>query len=272
MLVHRKLLNPFDFRRLRRKARRLIFDFDDALIYRDSNSPRRFSLSRRAGFRRLVSGVDLVIAGNEYLADLARPQGRPVRVLPTPVDLAPFPDRPAGEQSEVVGWMGTKSNFVYLRLAEEALRRLSRSRPGFVFRTVSDGDPALPGVRLDARRWSLESEVRELRGFGLGIMPLFDDEWARGKCALKILQYFAAFLPVVCSPVGANREAVSEGISGRFARSPGEWEEAIVSLLRSPEERARMGRAGRRLVEERYALLVLAPRFAALLRGEEEEQ
>ncbi len=268
MLVQRKLLNRFDRRRLRRKARRLIFDFDDAVMFRDSNSPRRSSWVRRAGFRRMISGADLVIAGNEYLADLARLGGVPVRVLPTPIDLSPFPDRPREGGGEVVGWMGTRSNFVYLRAVEEPLRSLSRARPGFVFRVVSDGRPELSGVSLACPPWSQESEVRDLRGFDVGIMPLLDDEWTRGKCALKILQYFAACLPVVCSPVGANREAVSEGVSGFFARSSREWEERIGELLDSPGQRREMGRAGRRTVEERYSLSTLAPRFAALLRGD----
>lgn len=266
VLVHRCLLNPFDFRRLRRAARRLVFDFDDALMYRDSNSPRRLSWQRRAGFRRMISEADLVIAGNEYLAGLASRGSGAVRVLPTPVDLAPFPDRPQKGRGMVVGWMGTKSNFIYLGLVEEPLRNLSRARPGFVFQVISDGLPALSDVPLVPQRWSLQSEVRDLLGFDVGIMPLLDDEWTRGKCALKILQYFAAFLPVICSPVGTNCEVVKDGVSGIFARSPREWEEGIAGLLDSPERRETMGLSGRRLVEEKYSLAVVAPRFAALLR------
>ncbi|MCX6348912.1 MAG: glycosyltransferase family 4 protein [Candidatus Aureabacteria bacterium] len=268
-LVHRKLLNYFDFRRLRRSARRLIYDFDDAVMFRDSNSPRRTSRVRLSSFRRMAGGSDLVIAGNEYLAAFARPLNARVHVLPTPVDLSRFPDRPAPGAGTTAGWMGTKSNFIYLGLAEEALRRLTRSRPGFVFAAISDEAVEMPGIAVVRKEWSLEDEVNDLRKFDVGIMPLFDDEWAKGKCALKILQYFAAFLPVVCSPVGTNREVVSEGVNGFFARDPRKWEEKIKILLDSPETREKMGRAGRRLVEEKYALSVVAPRFAVLLRGED---
>jgi len=268
VVVHRKLFNPLSLRRLRRRSRRLIFDFDDAIMFRDSNSPRRSSWQRRFAFRRMISQADLTIAGNDYLAGLASRGGGRVRVQPTPVDLALFPARPGGGGGRVVGWMGTKSNFLYLRLVSEPLRNLSRARPGLVFRVISDGVPALPGVPVAAERWSLLTEARDLAAFDVGIMPLIDDEWTRGKCAFKILQYFAASLPVVCSPVGTNREVVSEGVNGRFARSSREWEDALGALLESPETRERMGRAGRRLVEERYSLAVMAPRFAALLRGD----
>ncbi len=266
VILHRKLLNRFDFHRLRRRARRLIYDFDDAVMFRDSNARRLRSRMRWRKFRRLVAGADLVIAGNEYLRGLAAPRCRKVAVIPTAIDLTPFPEDPAPGAGTTIGWMGTGSNFIYLSLIEAALSSLIRSRPGVSFQIVSDARPLLPGVPVMVKKWTRDEEVSDLTGFDIGIMPLFDDPWAEGKCALKILQYSAAFLPVVCSPVGANREVIREGVNGFFARSPEEWRRRLEELLDSAPLREEMGRAGRKIVEERYSVAILAPRMEKLLR------
>lgn len=266
VFLHRKLLNRFDYRILRRRARKLIYDFDDAVIFRDSNAARPNSRMRRKKFQRLVTGADLVIAGNEYLSELAGRWTRRPRIIPTVVDLTPFPAEPAPGPGTVIGWMGTKSNFIYLNRILPALRSLSRRNKDIKFKVVSDGVPDLPGIPLIVKRWSLQDEVLDLVSFDLGIMPLISDPWARGKCALKIIQYFAAFLPVVSSPVGSNLSLVKEGINGCFARSPGEWESKIEELLASRQKREEMGQAGRRLVEEEYSLSVMVPRMVEALR------
>ncbi len=266
VFLHRKLLNSVDYRVLKKHARRLIYDFDDALIYRDSNAPEQSSRTRQKKFKRLVSGADLVIAGSNYLSDLARPWRREIAVLPTVVDLADYPTEPAAGSGKVIGWMGTKSNFIYLDLLRPALGELSRADPEIEFSVVSNGTPDLPGVRFGEKPWSREEEVSDLLSFDVGVMPLLDDPWTRGKCALKIIQYFAAFLPVVCSPVGANLEVVEEGVSGCFARDEKGWREGLKLLLGSAGVREEMGRAGRKLVEEKYSLVVAVPRLVKLLK------
>ncbi|MFH1037891.1 MAG: glycosyltransferase family 4 protein [PVC group bacterium] len=266
VVLHRKLLNRSDFRTLRRLARRLIYDFDDAVMFRDSNARRLESRMRRRKFQRLVSGADLVIAGNEYLRRWAAPHCHKVAVIPTAVDLSPFPPAPVGGTGGTIGWMGTGSNFVYLSLVESVLESLIRSRPGVSFQVVSDAKPVFRGLPAGVKKWSRDEEVPDLTGFDIGIMPLLDDPWAAGKCALKILQYSAAFLPVVCSPVGANREVIRDGVNGYFARVPSEWRRRLEDLLDSAERREEMGRAGRKIVEEGYSVSVMAPRLCRALR------
>ncbi len=266
VFLHRKLLNNLDYRVLKKHARRLIYDFDDALIYRDSNATEQSSRVREKKFRRLVSGADLVIAGNNYLSDLARPWCREIAVLPTVVDLADYPAEASAGSGKVIGWMGSKSNFIYLDLLRPALEELSRADPEIEFSVVSNGTPDLPSVPTKRKSWSREEEVADLLGFDVGVMPLLDDPWTRGKCALKIIQYFAAFLPVVCSPVGANLEVVEEGVNGCFAREEKEWWEGLKLLLGSAGVREEMGRAGRKLVEEKYSLAVAVPQILSLLR------
>ncbi len=266
VILHRKLLGRADFRRLRREALRLIYDFDDAVIFRDSNASRFDSRRRRQRFRRLAGEADLVLAGNEYLSRQASSAGGRVELFPTVVDTEAFPARRPEGGRPVIGWMGTSSNFVYLSLIREPIRFLLRSRPETVFRVVADGPPDLPGLPVDYRQWTREGETAELAGFSIGVMPLLDDPWTRGKCALKLLQYGAASLPSVASPVGANRAVVREGETGYFARTGEEWRTRLEELLGSPEKRERMGRAARRLVEEKYSRAAAVPRLARIIR------
>ena len=265
VILHRKLLNRSDYQRLRKNCRRLIYDFDDAVIFRDSNSARRRSRARLRKFKRLVSGADGIIAGNNYLKSLARRFNSAVEVIPTPLDLSDYPPDPAPSSGRRIGWMGTSSNFVYLSLLRPALAELLNKNPEYEFQVVSDGVPDLPGVRFTAKRWSREAEVTDLCSFDVGVMPLFSDPWTRGKCALKILQYWAAFLPVVCSPVGMNRQIIRDGVSGCFADSSSQWLEKLGELLSSGQRREQLGRKGRSIVEERFSLSVTAPRLAEIL-------
>jgi len=265
VLLHRKLLNRFDYSRLRRRARKLIYDHDDAVMFRDSNAPRLDSRMRRRKWERLVSGADLVIAGNNYLADLASDYNRKVMVIPTVINLDHYFGESSSSSGLVIGWMGTSSNFIYLSQIRDAMETVLRDHPEVTFRVVSDRTPDLSGLSIDSKRWSADDEISDLAGFDIGIMPIFDDPWARGKCAFKIIQYFASSLPVICSPVGANLDVVKEGVNGYFASSTEEWRQRLEELLASAGERKVMGRAGRKVVEDKYSLSVMTPRLARVL-------
>jgi glycosyltransferase involved in cell wall biosynthesis len=266
VILHRKLLRRNDFRLLRRFARRLIYDFDDAVMFRDSNASRHHSRARRLRFRRVIGGADLVIAGNEYLQQQASPGTARTELIPTVVNIGSFSNRSTAGEGKVIGWMGTASNFVYLSLIRNPLKALLQDRPDIVFRVVADRPPDLAGMPIDYRQWSENIEAAELAGFSVGVMPLFDDPWTRGKCAFKLLQYGAAFVPAVSSPVGANLSVIREGETGYFARSEEEWRCRLEELLDSPGKREEMGRSARRLVEKKYSLGFAAPRLAQIIR------
>ncbi len=266
VILHRKLLRRGDFRRLRRLSRRLIYDFDDAVIFRDSNASGFHSRARRRRFRRLAAGADLALAGNEYLRRQAQEAGARTLVLPTVVDTDAITPRPPVAKGKVIGWMGTASNFVYLSTLIAPLRALLSSRPDLVFRVVADRPPELDGLPVEYRPWTQARETEDLVGFTVGVMPLLDDPWTRGKCALKLLQYGAAGLPAVASPVGANLSVIRDGVNGYFAEGAEQWRLRLEELLDSPEVRERMGRAARGLVEEKYSLAAAAPRLAEIIR------
>jgi glycosyltransferase involved in cell wall biosynthesis len=265
VFVHRVLLSPIELVWLRRVAPRYVFDFDDAIMLRDSAARRLDSWQRRWGFARMLRAAGAVIAGNAYLGEHARRHAARVTVIPTAVDLTPYPASPADPGAPVVGWMGTSSNLMYLRAVVPALVRLAGRRAEMHVKVVSDGVFAAPNVRLTQKRWSRDDEVADLRTFQIGIMPLPDDAWTRGKCAVKILQYFAAGLPVVCSPVGANCEIVEAGVSGLFAATHDEWVARLDELLGDPALRRRLGQHGRAAVRERYSIEATLPRLLDVL-------
>nr|HPJ72464.1 glycosyltransferase [bacterium] len=164
-----------------------------------------------------------------------------------------------------IGWLGTSSNLIYLADIAEALAQAVSSAPGRRLVVVCDRDPELPGLDYEFRRWSPAVERNALAEFGVGIMPLRDDPWTRGKCAFKLIQYGAASIPVVASPVGMNRSVVKHGGTGYLASSPRQWAEALDRLLSDPRSRTEMGAAGRRLVEEEYSLEANLSRIVEVL-------
>lgn len=266
--VHRALLTPIELACLRRAAPRVVFDFDDAIMFRDSAAAHMVSRRRARRVARVLRGATAVLAGNAYLADWAAPRCARVTVLPTAIDLDAFPAEPPAAGPPVIGWIGTHSTLMYLRGALPALARLTTRRPDVTVRAVSDGTIDPDGVRLHNVVWSRSDEVNELRRFQVGIMPLPDDPWTRGKCAVKLLQYFAAGLPVVCSPVGAARDIVEHGRNGFFATSDDEWVTHLETLLADADLRRRFGAAGRALVEARFSVRATLPGFVDTLLGD----
>lgn len=258
-------LPPWFERWLRRRGVRFTVEFDDAIHL------TRFHLRK---METLCALADAVIVGNPELRAFARRHTDKVGVVPTTIEMERYPTPTLGERDAaldperplVVGWIGLPYNFHALDIVTEPLRRLAAQRP-IRLRVVSDGAPRLPGVPTEVVPWSAAREVDEIRGFDVGIMPLPDDAWSRGKCALKILQYFAAGRPAVASPVGANAQVVHHGRDGFLARGPDEWYEALRALADDPARRREMGLEGRRAVEREYATASWAPRLAAAWRA-----
>jgi glycosyltransferase involved in cell wall biosynthesis len=240
----------------------LVFDVDDA-IFLHARGARTDAIARRAR---------LVICGNSFLADHYSALA-PVTILPTAVDTERFvpPTTRPDPEAPVIGWSGSSSGFPYLESIAPALARVLALHPRAVFEVMAERAPQLRGLPPERVRfvpWSERDEVRALQGYSVGIMPLFDDPWARGKCSFKMLTYMACGLPVVVSPVGMNREVLALGAPaalGLAASALDDWVQALDQLLRAPEAAAAMGRRGREVAEQVFARNVITPRLAALL-------
>jgi glycosyltransferase involved in cell wall biosynthesis len=264
------LIGPAWLERLTRwRTSRLLYDFDDA-IWLTYVSPRNRYLSylKSPGKTRAICRMaTTVTVGNETLAEFARSYNPNVTVVPSTVSLRAYRPRPQPPPRgiPVVGWTGSHSSAQYLRIVERALQALARRR-SFRFLVIGLEGYSLDGVDVECRPWRAETEVEDLWPIDVGIMPLPDDPWARGKCAMKVIQYFGVSVPAVVSPVGANREVVEHGVSGFHATSEGAWVQALERLLDDPGLRMRMGAEGRRSALHEYSAEVQAPRVSALLR------
>jgi glycosyltransferase involved in cell wall biosynthesis len=235
--IQRRLLAPLDLFILRKASNRLVYDFDDAVMYRSSRHSNQSSLSRRWAFRRMVNASDAVIAGNQFLKGEALKylgEGE-VIVVPTAVDLERYPPKSYGASREsiILGWIGSGSTLWYLRNLLPALEKLCRRYP---------------------------------QSFDIGLMPLTEDLWSQGKCGLKAVQYSAAGIPVICSPVGINRDIVEDGLNGYWASTDDHWAERISRLVDAPPLRVRMGMEGRKRVERFFSVKVTSKKVFDLFQ------
>ena len=268
-VLHQIKLSSPEARLFAAFSRRSVFDVDDAIYVR---KPRRLgdlpdeSPWRKKKFAATCRWVDAVAAGNDVLAGVALSSAKEVVVLPTSIDTAAYEVSFAGPQDPpTIAWIGSPENLIYLDMIRPALARLSKRHPTLKLRVICSAFPEWSDVRVEPVIWSSATEAHALAGAHIGVMPLTDDAWSRGKCAFKLLQYMAAALPCVASPVGANTEAVIEGVNGFHARDVDEWERSLEKLLASPELRANFGAKGRAHVEERYSMRNYRTNYLALL-------
>jgi glycosyltransferase involved in cell wall biosynthesis len=273
VILQRKLLPGWQLGLLRRRARHLVFDFDDAVLYRDSYDRRGHRCPRRdRRFRRTMQLVDAVIAGNDFLADCALRSGaRPenVRVIPTCIATERYPvsDHTRSRTGIDLTWIGSSSTLAGLEAQRALWEKIGRHVGGSRLRLISDRFPDLGGLPVIPVTWSEASEASELATADVGVSWVPDDLWSRGKCGLKVLQYQAAGLPAVANPVGVHPEMIRPGITGFLPNTSEEWIDAIRTLRDDPHGAAAMGAAARKSVEEGYSVTAWAPTFVGTIAG-----
>jgi len=255
---------------LLRGSTSLVVDYDDAVFHRyDKHRSRAVRLLLGNKIDRVMASANLVVAGNQYLADRAIAAGADrVEIVPTVVDDDAYRVDASGRGGPpVIGWIGTPGT--WKEFVEPRLGMLFSLAQSTEARVLAVG--ALPGERIEEiihyLPWNESDEIGLIQRMDIGIMPLDDTPWARGKCGYKLIQYMACGLPVIASPVGVNAEIVEHGVNGFLARTDEEWRAELTTLLNDPALRRRMGQAGRRKVEAEYSLQVWAPRVADLLRS-----
>ena len=272
VLIHRAacLAGPAIFERLVSMFQKpVIYDFDDSIFVLHTTDTNRW-LGRLKCPGKTASICKLsthVVVGNSYLADYSSRYSRKVTVIPTSIDTTLYQpaDKNGRSYRAVIGWTGSSTSQTYLESFAPVLRELA-ARWDFELRVISDREPLLPGIPHVWRRWSADTETKDLRVLDVGIMPMPDDSWSRGKCSLKALQYMAMGIPAVCSAVGTNREVIRHGENGFLAATREEWLRYLGILIDNPAVCARLGRAARKTVEDEYSLRRCAALFADAVR------
>ena len=258
----------------RRRRPPMVFDFDDAIFLPNVSDANRLiaALKMPGKVARIIGASDRVIAGNQYLASYARRFNPDVVTIPTSVDTTRFVPRagpavdPAPGRPLVVGWIGSPTTAEYLDLLAPVFERLRATVP-FRLRVSGAGAPvSFPGVEVENVAWSLDREVDLFNSCDVGVYPLPDDEWAKGKCGFKAIQFMACGVPVVAAAVGVNRDIIEDGVNGFLAAAADEWVDKLQRLLSDAALRARFAAAGRRTIEARYSVAVNGPRLAGALR------
>ncbi len=263
------LLGPAWFERMVAARVPMLFDFDDAVFvpYRSPSNGYLSYLKFPAKTRTICRLATHVMAGNPYLADYARQVNESVSIVPTTIDTTKYQlrDKSHDGSSPVIGWSGSYSTVQHFDTLRSVMPRLAQTR-SFSLRVIGTPHYELPGVDVTALPWKSETEVADLSRIDIGVMPLPDDQWSKGKCGLKALQYMALGIPTICSPVGVNREIIQDGENGFLAESEEEWIEKLTRLVDSPQLRQRLGEAGRITVEEKYSASVQAPRVHRIMQ------
>jgi len=271
--LHREaaLLGPAVFERLiHRSGVPIVFDFDDA-IFLSYKSPSNGYLSYLKFAGKTKTNCRLaahVMVGNPYLAEYARQFNQNVSIIPTTIDTDKYKPVNIEDASGpiVIGWTGSHSTVQHLDTLRSALAKLAQ-RESIRLRVIGTPNYQIEGVEFETIMWRSETEVEDLSAVDIGIMPLPDDNWARGKCGAKALQFMAMGIPTVCSPVGVNTDIIQDNENGLIANSEDEWIEKLSLLIRSRELRARLGKAGRQTIEQRFSAAVQAPRVHEVLES-----
>ena len=246
-------------------SNKVIFDFDDSIF-----------LEQPLRFRFIAKHSEIIVAGNSYLADYARQYNSNVYVIPTSIDLEAIKNiKPESKNKKdkkiIIGWIGTYDNLKYLQEVKNPLENLA-NKYDIELQIIGpqnslEGLPQFKNLKIKVTPWKLETEWKELSKIDIGIMPLPDDKWTRGKCGLKALQYMALEIPAIASNVGTNKEIIQNGKNGFLASNEKDWTNYLEKLIQNPKLREELGKAGRKTVEKDYSLEKNAKKLAEIIKS-----
>lgn len=243
----------------------IIFDFDDALYTEHSSEMSTIRSAKRQ--RRLMTILrlsKLIIVGNKHLEKYAKAFNRNVVIIPSSIDTDFYKTKKKYNSSPlIIGWIGTSMNLFYLKKLDDVFEAIyQKYKDKVVFKVVCD-KPFLPekDIKVINKKWTLEDEISEIETFDIGVMPLNNDEFSKGKCAFKALQYMACGVPCIVSPIGANTEVVKEGLNGYYADSSEEWIKKLSVLIENKNLREKFGKNGRKIVEKEYSVKKILPKI-----------
>lgn len=249
--------------------KKYIFDFDDAIWlpnYSESNA-KFHRLKAYWKTKYIIKWAHKISAGNSFLANYARPYNENIELIPTSIDLQNSHNQVTNPTQNpiIIGWTGTHTTTQYLKKIVPVLEEMSQ-RFLFEFRLISNQKPDFDIPNLNFIQWRKETEIEDLSKINIGLMPLEETIWSKGKCAFKALQYMSLEIPAVVSPVGMNKEVIQHGENGFLCDSNTEWIEILTQLIENIELRKEIGRAGRKTVEEQYSVKSLIPNYLKLIQ------
>ena len=217
----------------------------------------------------MVKYSDQVIAGNQYLKSHALPYNKNINIIPTAIDTSRYTikDYSLDKKKVTIGWIGSKSSIPFLKVLTPAFDHLANQYKNIELKIICNDFFECNKMPVIKKMWALEDENSDLQDIDIGLAPLPNHEWTKGKCATKLLQYLSVGIPVVSSPVGVHNEIIREGINGLFAASIKEWIEKIDFLIKDRSSRERMGLEGRKTVESSYSLKANIPKFIDVIKG-----
>jgi glycosyltransferase involved in cell wall biosynthesis len=274
VILQKLVLQERFVRLLRRINRAIVLDLDDAVyappdvLCNNQHVQAYYQIITRR-LHYTLQQVCCVIVGSRYLADYAEQFHPRVYILPSSVDVAGYPIKPArgSEAAVILGWIGSPENLIDFQPIQSALRKTFKQLNGnAIVKIVSSQPLNLEGVPVYFEPWSLEHEIELLHSFDIGLMPLNNTERTRGRCAFKAIQYMAVGLPVITSAIGSAMDIVMHAKTGFFATTDDDWVEAMTHLIEDPALRVRLGLAGRARVAEYYSIQKNAPKLAEILR------
>jgi glycosyltransferase involved in cell wall biosynthesis len=265
------LLGPPVFERLLAQQRvPFVFDFDDAIFvsYRSPSNGYLSYLKFASKTKTICRLASHVMVGNPYLAEYAGAVNDNVTVVPTTIDTEKYrvPPQKTTDGPLVIGWTGSFSTVQHLDTLRGALKKLAETEQ-FRLRVIGTPTYELAPVDVEAMQWRAATELEDLYAIDIGVMPLPDDNWSKGKCGLKALQFMALGIPTICSPVGVNTDIIQDNENGFLAMTEDEWVDKLRRLLKSAELRRRLGNAGRTTVEEKYSAAIQAPRVYEIFKS-----
>ncbi|MFA5422480.1 MAG: glycosyltransferase [Phycisphaerae bacterium] len=267
VLLHKKCLNFFDVKCLRKHARKIIYDFDDAVMYKASR-PQSENTSHMRLFARTAKMADCVIAGNDYLAQHARRFNKNVHVIPTGLVVDDYKTgdvRPNDGKVRLV-WIGSSATLKYLEQLKAVLEQIGQKFDNVVLRIICDSFLKFKNIKVEENRWSLETQASDLSACDIGLAPLPDNRFTRGKCGYKILQYMAAGLAATASPVGVNRQFIEESRAGLLAENENQWVEIITKLINDNSARQQMAANAKEYVKK-FSRDVIAQKIIKTIRA-----
>ncbi|HTA83362.1 MAG TPA: glycosyltransferase family 4 protein [Bacteroidia bacterium] len=269
--------STFFERRFKRSGAKFVFDFDDAIwLMNVSDVNKRFSwIKRPSKTAEIIAISDVVIAGNNYLAEYARSYNPNVCIIPTTVDTDKFQPKydPIIKNRICIGWTGSHTTIKHFTLAIPVLKEIKKKYGDKVyFKVIGDSSYSYPELNIHGTKWSQETEVEDLLEIDIGLMPLPDDIWSKGKCGLKSLEYMALCIPPVISPVGVNTDIVEDGVNGFLANTNSEWVDKLSLLIESAELRKKIGIKGRETVVAKYSVISQSNNYLKLFNDLLEKQ